>query len=284
MITVAARVRIFAVCASTFATAMRSTDPACARLPLVRDTAADSIALLHLDSLPSRQTLPREWAVRPVRGERAPQLEVIDSEGARSLRISGVDRAAWLVRELATPIAPDAGSLSWRWRVLEHPRGADLRKRDADDAALRVFVAFERANRFDRAPHTLFYSSGTVEEATYQRRSFQSSNMHVIRMGGGGTVGQWLRTSVDPFADYARVWGGKARAIVAIGIMQDSDETMSNATADVGALVWHSGIAGRAAAGVAPRPTYLPRDTGRTIARAGAPSCPATFIGRMMRS
>lgn len=117
--------------------------------------------------------------------------------------------------------------------------GADLRRRDADDAALRVFVVFERTSRFERVPHTLFYTSGTIEDANYERRSFQSSNMHVIRMGGVGTVGEWLRTTVDPFADYQRVWGGRAPSIVAIGIMQDSEQTKAMAMADIRALAWH---------------------------------------------
>lgn len=217
--------------------------PAREATPPDRAQAADSVALLSLDGTAADRPLPRGWVVRAVRGERAPQFSIIDSAGTRALRVTGVNRAAWFVRELDAPISPSVGSLGWSWRVLRHPGGADLRRRDADDAALRVFVVFDRANRFDRVPHTLFYSSGTVEDTQYQRRSFQSSDIQVIRMGGPGTDGQWLRTTVDPFADHQRVWGGTARAIVAIGIMQDSEQTMSDASADVRALVWRRGSA-----------------------------------------
>ena len=214
--------------------------------PPDRAQAPDSVALLPLDALATDRPLLRGWVVRAVRGALAPELSIIDSAGTRALRLAGVNRAAWFVRELDAPISPTVGSLTWSWRVLKHPGGADLRRRDADDAALRVFVVFERASRFDRVPHTLFYSSGTVEGTLYQRRSFQSSGIHVIRMGGPGTDGQWLRTAVDPFADHQRVWGGTARAIVAIGIMQDSEQTMSDASADVRALVWRRGNSGLA--------------------------------------
>jgi Protein of unknown function (DUF3047) len=179
--------------------------------------------------------------VRAVRGEQAPQLSLLDSAGSRALRVTGVNRAAWFVRELDEPIRPSAGSLAWSWRVTRHPRGADLRRRETDDAALRVFVVFERANRFDRVPRTLFYSSGIAEDTLYRRRSVQSSDLHIIRMGGPETDGRWLRTAVDPFADYQRIWGGTPRAIAALGIMQDSEQTKSEASADVRTMVWRPG-------------------------------------------
>ncbi len=201
----------------------------------------DSLVLLPLENLSAGEALPRSWVVRPVRGERAPELTLIDRAGPRvALRISGSDRAAWFVRELDRPIAPLAGRLSWSWRVLEHPAGADLRERAADDAALRVFVVFERKGPLDRVPHTLFYTSGTVEGAHYERPSFQSSDLHVIRMRHSASDDDWRHTVVDPFADYRRIWGGKPRAIVAIGLMQDSEDTQSRATADIRALVWRA--------------------------------------------
>ncbi len=202
---------------------------------------ADSLVLLPLKNLSAGEALPRSWVVRPVRGERAPELTLIDRAGPRvALRISGSDRAAWFVRELDRPIVPGAGKLSWSWRVLEHPAGADLRNRATDDAALRVFVVFERKGLLDRVPHTLFYTSGTVEGADYERPSFQSSDLHMIRMRHSASDGDWRHTVVDPFADYRRIWGGKPRAIIAIGLMQDSEDTQSSATADIRALVWRT--------------------------------------------
>jgi hypothetical protein len=208
----------------------------------LRVAPLDSLVLLPLDGLSAGESLPRRWVVRPVRGERAPQLSLIDSGGTRALRIAGSDRAAWIVRELDRPIDPGSGRLAWSWRVLEHPAGADLRARSADDAALRVFVVFEREGLFDRVPHTLFYTSGTVEGAGYERPSFQSADLHVIRMGDAASDDDWQLTVVDPFADYQRIWGGKPRKIVAVGLMQDSEGTESRATADIRALVWRSAI------------------------------------------
>lgn len=201
----------------------------------------DSLSLLPLLNLTAAQPLPRGWVVRAVRGEQAPRLTLVDSSGGRALRIAGTDRAAWFVYELERPIAPGVGTLAWNWRVLEHPAGADLRDRAADDAALRVFVVFARKNPFDRVPHTLFYTSGTVEGDSYERPSFQSSDLHMIRMGRRAMDGQWEYTVVDPFADYQRIWGGKPQAIVAVGLMQDSEETMSRTTADIRGLVWRTG-------------------------------------------
>lgn len=203
------------------------------------------------------------WTVRPVRGCAAPHLEVRDTLDTRFLRVAGTGTAAWFGRELHQPIAPGTGTLRWSWRVIRHPEGADLRRRATDDAALRVFVVFEKSGWFERIPRTLFYSTGTIEAPAYARPSFQSANMHIIRMTanpsaqssaytfgtksetrlpiGAGTKdpATWMESHTDPFADYQRVWGGSPRRIVGVGFMQDSEETNTLAVADLRMLQWH---------------------------------------------
>lgn len=207
---------------------------ATATQPAIRD-------FLAMESTAAGAAIPAGWIVRAVRGQDAPASSIVDSGGVRYLRIRGTSRAGWFVRELKTPIAPGSGTMEWSWRVPEPPRRADLRNEATDDAALRVFVVFERRGFWDRTPRTLFYSSGAVEPPGYERASFASSNLHVIRMSSAPKPDDWSRTVVDPFADYARVWGGAPRQIVAVGFLQDTEQTQSSALADVRSFHWRSG-------------------------------------------
>lgn len=196
-----------------------------------------STDLLALQAVRVGSALPSSWTVRPVRGQRAPTSIVADSSGERYLRLSGTNTAGWFVHHLAKPVAPSSTELTLTWRVVEAPVGADLRSPRTDDAALRLFVVFASGGFLERIPRTLFYSTGTVEPTPYERAGFQSAALRVIRMTDT-TTGVWATMTVAPFVDYARAWGGTPREIVAVGLMQDTEQTRSRAIADVRSLAW----------------------------------------------
>ncbi len=201
-------------------------------------SSAEPGDLLGLQSFRSGGELPPAWKTIAVRGHRAPTLTLQDSAGVRFLRVAGMRTAGWFVKRLSSPVPPSATRLAVSWRVLTAPAGADLRAADSDDAALRVFVVFDAHGVFPRTPRTLFYSTGTTEPIGYSRSSFHSRALHVIRIAPQAASPTWLETDLDPFADYRRVWGGRLPAIVAVGLMQDTDQTGSTAMADVRVLSW----------------------------------------------
>ena len=224
-----------ALLCATLAAALSAT--LCATL-CATPAAAQPGDLLGLQAFQLGGGLPSAWTAAPVRGQRAPRLTVIDSIGQRLLRLSGTGTAGWLFNRLSLPVQPSPMRLAVSWRVLAAPAGADLRDANSDDAALRVFVVFATHGRFERTPRTLFYSSGSAEPVGYSRSSHQSRALHVIRMGPNVASPMWIDATLDPFADYQRVWGGKPRAIVAVGLMQDTEQTGGTAMADVRSLSW----------------------------------------------
>lgn len=199
---------------------------------------AGLVDLLRLGDVSAGAAMPLGWTVRDVRGERRPTTAVMDSGGARFLRLAGTARAAWYVRELLVPIPAGPGLLAWSWRVAVAPLGADLRAAATDDAPIRVFVVFARTGWRALSPRVLFYSLGGGEPSGFARRSFSSSQMHVIRAGTAAAAREWTAHAVDPFGDHERAWGEAATRIVAIGVMQDTDQTRSAATADIRLLTW----------------------------------------------
>lgn len=206
--------------------------------------AATSDDLLPLQATRPGDALPVGWAKRAVRGQRSPSSIVIDSAGHRFLRLSGQAVAGVVAYRLTAPrrAQSDKGSrqLAISWRVLTAPAGADLREAATDDSALRFFVVFASRSRFERTPRTIFYSTGAVEPLAYARPSFQSKALHVIRLDSSDERGGWNDRTIDPFADHERIWGEPARAVVAVGLMQDSDDTRTAAMADVRTFSWRT--------------------------------------------
>jgi len=201
---------------------------------------AEPVDLLGLYSVQAGESLPPAWTAIPVRRQRSPGVTVLDSADARFVRLAGTGRAGWFVNRLPSPVASSTTRLAVSWRVLVAPLRADLRAAATDDAALRVFVVFATQGPFERTPRTLFYSSGTAEPSGYHRPSFQSRALHVIRLSSDVSSSMWVETELDPFRDYQRIWGGKPRAVVAVGLMQDTEQTGGTAMADVRELAWTS--------------------------------------------
>jgi hypothetical protein len=100
-----------------------------------------------------------------------------------------------------------------------------------------VFVVFARRGVFETTPRALFYTvaDGTPPELTTgpRRRPLAS-----IAVGEPGRTRNWQEVTADPIADYRRLWHADAPRIVAIGVMQDTDQTRSAAIGDLMDLKW----------------------------------------------
>ena len=199
---------------------------------------AEPFAILSLANAPLRAGLPPGWKVRNIRGQSAPEIEVRNDGEGPILRVQGAGRAAWFYRELPTPLTEAPGLLSWSWRVVQAPAGADLRQEKTDDSPLRVYVVFGKPGLFGGSSRVIFYTFGTSEPNDYARPSFVSDKLHVIRVGGNSDVGRWGENTVKPFADYRRIWRRRPPPITAVGVMQDTDHTRARAVGELRRLEW----------------------------------------------
>ena len=207
-------------------------------MPVIALALSAPMDILDLAGARLGAGVPPGWKVRAVRGQRAPEIEVRnDGEGA-VLRIHGAGRAAWFYRELAPERVEAAGALQWSWRVLETPADADLRTEQRDDAPIRVFVVFGKQGFFRNSARIIFYTFGNAEPSGLERASTVSDKLYVIRVDGAGERESWREHAVDPFADYRRIWKRTPPAITAVGVMQDTDQTRAQATAEIRRLAW----------------------------------------------
>lgn len=201
------------------------------------------VDLLELDRAPLGPGLLQGWELRPVKGAPPPRVETHEADGSRALRVSGAGVAAWLHRPVSPRIEERPGTLRWSWRVLQAPSGADLRKRDRDDAPVRVFVVFGNPRSlFGGGWRIVFYTWGNREPEGLTQASFVSDRMQIVRVAGRSEVGpRWQAEAVRPFDDYRRFWGGEPPPITAVGIMQDTDMTHGTAVAELRELTWNEG-------------------------------------------
>ncbi len=115
------------------------------------------------------------------------------------------------------------------------PKGAHLKAKSTEDAALRVFVLFDKGGGFLSPPCTLGYAIGSTEPVGSVITSERFEQVkYIVVASGPSAVGKWLDLKRDLLADYRKAFGaGRVPAIKAVGIKSDGNNTNSPAAAVV---------------------------------------------------
>ena len=189
--------------------------------------------LTNLNMVPAGAGLPTGWRLAIVQGVLAPTYRVT---GTHSLRIVAVGQAATATYRLRPVLRPPAslrtGALTWRWRAETPLRGADLKRRAADDSPIRVVITFQDGR-------VLTYCWGNREGRGESFVSWAGRNRMVIVLERAEDAdGSWHVERRDPFSDYRRLWNNAPKAIVSVGVSVDTDALKVRAAAELGDITW----------------------------------------------
>lgn len=149
----------------------------------------------------------------------------------------------------------ELGQLRFSWLVPALIAQADMAQRDADDAPVRLVLAFEGdRSRFSAKDAALSDLSEalTGEPLPYATLMYVWSNRHaagsiihnprtsrirkLVMETGEGRLNRWLDYERDVRADFVAAFGEPPGALISVGIMTDTDNTRSQAQAWYGAL------------------------------------------------
>ena len=180
----------------------------------------------------------------------------IDGRDAVSVRSV---RAASMLRQAVDFAPEDLGTLRFSWKVQSLIPQADMARREADDAPVRIVLAFEgdrarwsprdtmlselaRAVTGEDMPYaTLMYvwcNQRAVGEVIHNPRTGRIRKV-VVESGTAG-VGQWRDYERDIRADFERAFGEPPGRLVGIALMTDTDNTRSRAKAWYGPVQFSS--------------------------------------------
>lgn len=239
---------------------------ACALAWGVLTPGAQAQALAPLESGPQGE---RGWRYvglpnKPEIG--ATQFDTGSVEGVAGVRL----RANRSYGSWAHDWVGKAGTLQWRWR-LDEPlasgvREADIRRKDGDDAALKVCVMFDHA--LDRVPFgerillrlarsvsgenlpaaTVCYLWDPLQAAQTQAANAYTRRVrYVVVQGKTPTLQRWISESRDVAQDFLRLFGDElptgsdktaVPAVTAVVIGADSDNTQARSSGWVADLQW----------------------------------------------
>ncbi len=204
---------------------------------------------LVLFSSANSEQPPGPWRVVGVPGGKTPltTYAMADIDGRKVLRVEAIKSYGNLVHPLPAWV-PEAGvKLRWRWRLDEPLRGADLRRREADDSPLRVCVLFDmpleklgliernllllaRSVSGEKLPSaTLCYAwDETLATETLLANAYSARVRIIVLNRGEQRLGQWVSHERDLAADFLRAFGKESAALPplqAVLVGGDADNT-----------------------------------------------------------
>jgi len=181
-----------------------------------------------------------------------------NAKGQRTALIANAQSSASMLRA-PVRIEPEAlGRVDFSWLVPALIADADMAQRDRDDSPVRLILAFEgdrskfsakdavvnelaRLLTGEEMPYaTLMYvwcNKRPVGSVIHSPRTDRIRKI-VVESGPQG-LKQWRSYERDIRADFARAFEEAPGALVAIGLMSDSDNTQSNAVAWYGPIALH---------------------------------------------
>lgn len=220
---------------------------------------SDSLIVGAFSELKPSLELPKEWEPLTFRGiGRHTQYDLVADEGTTVVRAHSRAAASGLIRRME--IDPHRFPwIQWRWKIDHTLQKGDATRKEGDDYAARIYVAFafepESAGRLERMRHraadlfsgqTLPGSALTyiwanrVEQGVILPSPYTDQAMMIAAQSGNASAGQWIAERRNLVQDYRDAFGRPPPPIIGIAIMTDTDNTGEETTAYYGDIALHA--------------------------------------------
>jgi len=189
------------------------------------------------------------WTHTEFPGKKASLYSPVQVDGRSAMAAHAMSSASML-RQRVRVEAADLDRLRFAWKVPALIAGADLAQRDLDDSPVRIVLAFEGDRAKFSAKNALLSELSqafTGEAMPYATLMYVWSNQQepgsvvinprtdrirkLVMESGSRNLNRWLDYERDIRADFERAFGEAPGALLAVGIMTDSDNTASTALA-----------------------------------------------------
>jgi hypothetical protein len=188
--------------------------------------------------------VPSGWRTYETFGGRpAYDFSVVEDEGRRALHLMSRNEHSTIAKEIHVSLR-STPMLEWSWKVVQHPAGADLRKRETSDLTGHIFVVWPRFPGPLRSRLIGYAWDATLPAGAMERSRKTWSVMFVIVRSGAQDLGRWMTERRNVYEDYRKAFGEDPEDPGAIAISIDTNDTHSTAEALVGRIVFTSGTVG----------------------------------------
>src|SRR5688572_29776588 len=171
------------------------------------------------------------------RGHPAYDFTVVEDGGRRALTLRSADDHSTIAKQIrvdlgATPL------LTWQWKVVSLPRGADLRERATSDATGHIFVVWPRFPALVRSRLVGYVWDPNLPVGTVVNSRKTGTVTFVVARSGERGLGRWMDERRDVVADHRKIFGEAPAAPGAIALSIDTNDTRATAEALFGRITF----------------------------------------------
>ncbi len=194
------------------------------------------------------------WTHTVFPGKKASLYSRIQIDGRNAMAVQSTASASMLRQQVRVE-SGDLNRLRFAWKVPALMATADMAQRDLDDSPVRIVLAFEGDRSKFSAKNALLSELSqafTGEPMPYATLMYVWCNQRapgtvvinprsdrirkLVMESGARNLDQWLDYERDIRADFEQAFGEAPGALLAVGIMTDSDNTSSSAQAWYGPI------------------------------------------------
>lgn len=181
--------------------------------------------------IPAGESAPKGWKVKEWKGKA--DISVIKTQFGNAVHLKSANTSSAIYREMAFDIK-EFPYINWRWKVTKLPKGADVRKRSADDQAAQVYVVFPRwpESVNSRLVGYIWDSSAPAGQSFHSTKS--RNTKYVVMRSGPTELGEWFQEKRNVYEDYKALFKEEPPKAGSVSIMIDSDDTDSAAESFIG--------------------------------------------------
>jgi hypothetical protein len=217
---------------------------------------AEELMIGHFSIRDPARGLPSEWEplVFPM-VDRHTHYFLVRDQSQTVIQADSHAAASGLIRR--ADIDPGQYSvIQWRWKIAHVLEKGDETRKQGDDYAARIYVAFafdeQGASWWQRLRHksaSLVAGKelpGTALNYVWASRlppggilnnPYADETKMIVLQSGNARSGQWVTEQRDLVEDYRQAFGRKPPRIVGIGLMSDTDDTQETTTAYYGDII-----------------------------------------------
>jgi hypothetical protein len=181
--------------------------------------------------------LPSGWEKQTWGSPRYDRFTVVEDGGRRALRLKSEDDSSNIARNIKGKVnLKETPILEWSWKAVTLPQGADCRRKETDDEAAQLYVAWPRFPEAVRSRIIGYLWDTTAPVGTIVKSQKNGTVTYVVVRSGPADLGRWLTERRDVREDFKRIYGEEPESPGGVSFGIDSDDTKGSAESFMGTI------------------------------------------------
>jgi len=177
------------------------------------------------------------WERKYFKGETRYRLQTLD--GIEVLKADSHAAASGLIKEQRIDLE-QTPFLNWSWRIADRLSGLNEQSKPGDDYAARIYVVVKGGLAFWQTKAINYVWAGNTDKDTVWPNAFAGDHAMMMALRGPeAALNVWYSEKRNVRADLQKLFGEDLRAIDAVALMTDTDNSGGRVSAYYGDI-WFS--------------------------------------------